>query len=179
MKLLGVTIAIVQEDRILLTKRNDLPVWCLPGGAVEEGESLAQAAVREAREETGLEVALIRLIGAYSRPNWRAGGAHEILFAAPPTGGVLLTSTEETTDAGYFGREDLPAALLCWHHSRVIDALDGRVGITRVQEVAWPAGIADRQALYRLRDQGHWPLQAFVDRFCGPPDPAEDRIEVG
>jgi len=178
MALLGVTIAIVENGQILLTKRSDFAVWCLPGGALEEGESLAQAAIRETQEETGLEVRLTRLIGAYSRPNWRSGGAHEVLFGAEPTGGDLLTETNETTDAAYFARDNLPEPLVRWHYSRIVDALDRRTGITRVQNVAWPTEIRDRQELYQRRDEGHLPMQAFITRFCGPPEPGQDVLEV-
>ena len=108
---LGVSIAIIQEGRVLLTQRSDFPVWCLPGGAVDDGESIAQAAVREAREETGLEVALTRLVGTYSLPRWLDGGAHEVLFAARPVGGRLQKETRETVDARFFGPEELPEPL--------------------------------------------------------------------
>jgi len=53
MPALGINVAVISEDRILLTKRDDFEVWCLPSGGVEEGESLAEAAVRETKEETG------------------------------------------------------------------------------------------------------------------------------
>jgi ADP-ribose pyrophosphatase YjhB (NUDIX family) len=178
MSLLGVTIAIVVDGQVLLTKRRDFAVWCLPGGALEDGESLAQAAIREAREETGLEVRLTRLVGVYSRPNWRAGGAHETLFCSEPTGGELLTVTNETTGAGYFAPDALPKPLLRWHYSRIADALDGRAGTARRQDVTWPTEIRDRQELYQWRDQGHLPMQAFIERFCGPPEPGQDVLEV-
>lgn len=84
---LGVNISIIQNGKILLTKREDFEVWCLPGGAVDEGESLAQAAIREAREETGLEVELTRLVGVYSRPSWNGPGMHIVSFVARPVGG--------------------------------------------------------------------------------------------
>lgn len=178
MPTLGVCVAIIEGDRVLLTKRRDFAVWCVPGGALEDGETLAQAAVREAREETGLEIRLTGLVGTYSRPYWPAGGAHEVLFAAQSTGGTLLTSTDETTDAGYFGRDELPGPLLRWHYWRAIDALDGRNGIARLQAMVWPAEVKDRRELYRLRDEGRLPMQAFVERFCGPPEPAQDVLEV-
>jgi 8-oxo-dGTP diphosphatase len=108
MPTLGVNVAIVTGAQVLLTMRADFPVWCLPGGAVEAGETLAQAAIREAREETALEVRLTGLVGTYSRPNWRAGGAHEVLFAAERVGGTLRTTTAETTNAGWFGLAELP-----------------------------------------------------------------------
>jgi ADP-ribose pyrophosphatase YjhB (NUDIX family) len=65
---LGVNVAVIEDGRVLLTQREDFEVWCLPGGQVESGESLAQAAVREVREETGLHIELLRLVGIYSRP---------------------------------------------------------------------------------------------------------------
>ncbi len=48
----GVCVAIIENEQILLTKRKDFEVWCLPGGHVDAGETVAQAAVREAFEET-------------------------------------------------------------------------------------------------------------------------------
>jgi ADP-ribose pyrophosphatase YjhB (NUDIX family) len=55
---LAVNVAVIDGDRVLLTRREDFEVWCLPGGTVDEGESLAEAATREVREETGLDVRL-------------------------------------------------------------------------------------------------------------------------
>ena len=60
---IATTVAVIQDKKILLTKRDDFEVWCLPGGGVEPGESLAQGAIREVHEETGLEVRLEELVG--------------------------------------------------------------------------------------------------------------------
>jgi 8-oxo-dGTP pyrophosphatase MutT (NUDIX family) len=52
---LGVNVAVIQDGKILLTQREDFETWILPSGGVEEGESLAQAAIRETKEEAGLD----------------------------------------------------------------------------------------------------------------------------
>jgi 8-oxo-dGTP pyrophosphatase MutT (NUDIX family) len=55
--------------KILLTRRTDNGMWCLPGGMIEAGESVAEGCAREVWEETGLRVSVIRLTGIYSDPN--------------------------------------------------------------------------------------------------------------
>src|SRR5688572_248553 len=85
---LAVNIAVIQDGKILLTKRDDFEAWILPSGGVEEGESLAQAAIRETKEATGLDVELTRLVGVYSRlGSWSPG--YMVLFAAKPGGGAI------------------------------------------------------------------------------------------
>ena len=64
---IAANVAVIQDGKILLTKREDFEVWCLPSGGVEDGESLAEAAIRETKEETGVDVELTRLVGVYSR----------------------------------------------------------------------------------------------------------------
>jgi ADP-ribose pyrophosphatase YjhB (NUDIX family) len=148
---------------------------------VDDGESLAEAAIREAREETGLDVALTRLVGLYSRPNWWDGGAHEALFAARPARGILQTVTDETVDARYFCPDHLPDALLRWHYRRISDALDGAVAIVRRQEIGLPSslGVKTRRELYELRDHGKVPMETFLEHVCGPSAPDDDRRQVG
>lgn len=65
----SVTAAVRHEDgRLLLIHRVDNDYWALPGGAMELGESVADAAVREVEEETGVEVELVGLVGIYTDP---------------------------------------------------------------------------------------------------------------
>lgn len=56
------------QPLVLIERKNPPPGWALPGGFVDIGETLEQAAVREAREETGLEIELQQLLGCYSDP---------------------------------------------------------------------------------------------------------------
>ncbi len=66
---LGATAAVVRDGRLLLTRREDNGLWCLPGGGVDSGESWSEAAVREVREETGLEVDVDGVLGVYTDPD--------------------------------------------------------------------------------------------------------------
>lgn len=100
----GVT-AFVPDDagRILLIRRTDNGLWALPGGAQEIGEYVAQAAVRETWEETGIDVEVTGLVGIYSNPNhvvaYSDGEVRQqfsICFRARPLGGSPTTSGESS-----------------------------------------------------------------------------------
>jgi ADP-ribose pyrophosphatase YjhB (NUDIX family) len=151
---LGVTVAIIRDNQVVLTKREDFEVWCLPGGEMDPGESPAQTAVREAREETGLEVQLTRLVGLYAIPGWTVGDTCSALFAAEITGGEMRTDAAETIDIGLFSEDALPQDLIWWHRQRIRDALNG-VGGSAVwtQDVPLVDGAASRQDLYAMRDE--------------------------
>jgi ADP-ribose pyrophosphatase YjhB (NUDIX family) len=177
---LGVNIAIICSDQILLTKREDVEVWCLPGGGVDAGESVAQAAVREAREETGLKVQLTRLVGIYSRPRWRDGGDHVALFAAQPVGGMLWPADGEALEVRYFALHELPEMLIWWHRQRILDALSGIGGaVAWSQDAVWPfKPDVTRQQLYALRDRSGLSKQGFYSKYFGQPGPGAERLEV-
>ncbi len=67
----AVCAAVFNDDRrILLQKRRDNGKWALPGGRVEISESVADAAIREVREETGIDIRVMHLIGVYSDPGY-------------------------------------------------------------------------------------------------------------
>ncbi|UKD53648.1 NUDIX domain-containing protein [Amycolatopsis sp. FU40] len=89
------------EDRILMIRRTDNDLYAIPGGQLELGETLAQAAVREVREETGIECEITDVIGLYSNPNhviaYDDGEVRQefsICFRASPVGGEETTSSE-------------------------------------------------------------------------------------
>ncbi|WP_329055293.1 NUDIX domain-containing protein [Amycolatopsis sp. NBC_01488] len=95
--------AFIQDDegRILMIRRTDNDLYSIPGGQLELGETLAEAAVREVREETGIECEVTEVIGLYSDPKhviaYDDGEVRQefsICFRAKPTGGKLQTSSE-------------------------------------------------------------------------------------
>lgn len=100
------TVLTDDNGRILLLKRADSGTWALPGGGIEFGESLAQCAVREAREETGLDVEVTGLVGIYSDPRhviaYSDGEVRQqfnVCLTARIVGGELRSSTESTAIA--------------------------------------------------------------------------------
>jgi len=168
MPTIGAIVAIIENGRILLTQREDSAVWCLPGGAVEDGESLEQAAAREAFEETGLQVRLTRLVGVYSQPRWHHGGNHFALFAGEPIGGALRLAAGETIDVGFVDRAALPEPLVWWHRQPIVDVLAGVAGVARVIHGDWPFDQRlTRDELYTLRDQSGLSRQEFYLQHWG------------
>ena len=108
----GAMAVVLSAGKVLLQKRLDSEVWALPAGGIEAGETVAEAAIREVKEETGIDVVLDRLVGIYSSPRWASGGDHTVVFAATPTGGQLKPQQTEAIDVGYFDPEDLPETLV-------------------------------------------------------------------
>lgn len=118
---------IIWDDagRVLLTRRTDNGLWCLPGGALDPGETAAECVVRELAEETGLNVEATRLIGVYTDPHFIVRYADGnrwsmvvLSFECAVTGGTLGLS-EETTEAAYFPPDDLPADIVETHIERI------------------------------------------------------------
>lgn len=95
------TVVFDDDGWILLHHRSDNGMWSLPGGAMEVGETISQCAIREVKEETGLDVEVIRLVGVYSDPNhvieYSNGEVRQefsICFQAKVVSGHLQLSTE-------------------------------------------------------------------------------------
>ncbi len=123
-----------RRGRLLLQQRSDGGQWGLPGGSVEAGESVDLAVRREVREETGLDVAVRRLVGVYSDPAFQIvrypdGNVWHyvnVCFECTVRGGALSTC-DETLDLRYFPPGRLPATLLPNHRVRIRDARAHRV----------------------------------------------------
>lgn len=118
--------AVVQDEmgRVLLQLRRDDGCWSLPGGMLELGERIDQTIAQEVCEETGIEVAPVRLIGAYSGPelyhvypNGDRAQSVAAVFACRKVGGALHADGVESRDVRFFSPEalpDLPAYYLHW-----------------------------------------------------------------
>ncbi|WP_306326442.1 NUDIX hydrolase [Streptomyces venezuelae] len=116
--------AVVTDDRgrILLQRRRDNDLWALPGGGMDMGDSLPGTAVREVREETGLDVEITGLVGTYTDPrhviaysDGEVRRQFNVCFRARVTGGALRIS-DESTDLRFVDREELDT--LPMHHTQ-------------------------------------------------------------
>lgn len=124
-----------KADRVLLEKRKDCGLWCLPGGMLDSGERVEQAAVREVKEETGLAVQITGLVGIYSDPRHRlltypdtgASRLIDVVVRAEVLGGTLRVSPE-SFEVKFF-EEDLLPELLPRAVQPIRDALMGRAGV--------------------------------------------------
>lgn len=107
------------QDRVLLCHRRDMDMWNLPGGGLESGELPTDAVIREAKEETGLDVVVECLVGVYGKKE-----KDELVFAfvCRVTGGHL-TLNNEADDLRYFSIEAMPANTLPKQVERIHDAL--------------------------------------------------------
>jgi len=105
-------------DIVLIERRNPPHGWALPGGFVDYGESLEDAALREALEETGLKISNLQQFRAYSEPD-RDPRQHNIsmVFSAEATGCPI--AGDDATSVRIFPVDALPAPL-CFDHAQII-----------------------------------------------------------
>jgi 8-oxo-dGTP diphosphatase len=115
--------AIVFDEcgRVLLSHRRDLDLWNLPGGGVESGELPTAAVIRETKEETGLDVAIERLVGVYGK---QYKDELVFAFACRVVGGQLAVS-DEADESRYFQVNAIPPNTTPKQVERIHDAIDG------------------------------------------------------
>jgi 8-oxo-dGTP diphosphatase len=119
---------------ILLIKRDTMPFkgyWALPGGRAEPGETVEQTIVREVKEETGLDVAIVRKIGEYHEQGTQGGIEYDYYpacFLVKVVGGELKRQESEIQEIQLFSFEDVPENLAFVHNDMVKDFLERRTG---------------------------------------------------
>lgn len=110
-----------QENRpvVLIERRNPPYGWALPGGFVDVGESLEQAAIREAREETCLDISLITLLGCYSDPS-RDNRGHTASAVYIAESGGIPKAADDAKNLALFTLDNLPAQL-AFDHKKILE----------------------------------------------------------
>ncbi|WP_175640364.1 NUDIX domain-containing protein [Metabacillus schmidteae] len=131
----GVAVLIFNENyQVLLQKRADVGLWGIPSGHIEIGETVSEAAIREVKEETNLDIRINKLIGVYSDPHSQVFSypngqvVHFITtcFLAEIIGGELICNLEESIEMKFFDVHQLPKDLLKMHPRWLDDALANR-----------------------------------------------------
>ena len=118
------------DGKVLLQRRGDSNKWGFPGGAIEIGETPEMAAIREVKEETGLDVKASGLIGIYTDgdmeyPNGDKVHSICIVYELEKLGGQLTCDHLETVDLQYFDLDEMPE-LFCKQHEEIKNDLQKR-----------------------------------------------------
>ena len=109
------------DGRIVLVRRRNPPAgWAIPGGFIEAGESAEKAAIREAREETGLDVRLGVLLGVYSEPS-RDPRHHTLTIVYTATASGTPVGGDDAAEARAFDRDSIPGNLAFDHPQILAD----------------------------------------------------------
>jgi len=112
-----------KEGKVLLIQRRMEPArgsWCMPGGFIEVEETPAEAAVRECKEETGLDVEITGLVDVYSYRDYRGQGIL-ILYRGQIVGGTLRPG-DDAAQVGLFGPDELPEPIVFETNVRALTA---------------------------------------------------------
>ncbi|MBR2876237.1 MAG: NUDIX hydrolase [Clostridia bacterium] len=113
-----------EKGEVLLQKRADCNKWGFPGGAVELGETPEMAAIREVKEETGLDVEVDKLIGIYTDSDVvcvNGDKVHSICigYEMSIVGGELISDENETLELKFFSLNNMPE-LFCKQHEELL-----------------------------------------------------------
>ncbi|MFN3921105.1 MAG: inositol monophosphatase family protein [Caldimicrobium sp.] len=116
----AVDIIIEYNDGIVLIERKNPPLgWALPGGFIEYGESAEEAAIREAKEETNLDIKIKRLLGCYSDPN-RDPRFHTLSIVFVAEGWGRLEGKDDAKEGRVFKTNEIPWDSLAFDHSKIL-----------------------------------------------------------
>ncbi|MGC0364706.1 8-oxo-dGTP pyrophosphatase MutT (NUDIX family) [Rhodococcus sp. 27YEA15] len=128
----GVSVVIRDEaGRVLLTRRADSGQWAVVSGILEPGEEPSSAAVREAKEEAGVDIELVRITSVdvtepITYPNGDISRYLDVCFVARWIGGDAHVADDENLEVAWFAPDDLPADLTDTSQLRLAKALDDK-----------------------------------------------------
>ena len=106
---------------VLILRKNEPHGWAIPGGFVDEGEELGRACLREAKEETGLEVELVAQLFTYSDPR-RDPRKHTVstVYACRARPGDEPRGDDDALEARWFAEGEVPWKELCFDHAEIL-----------------------------------------------------------
>ncbi len=115
----------IEGGIVLIKRKNPPPGWAIPGGFVDYGETLEDAVRREAKEETGLDIKLIRQFHTYSEPG-RDPRHHTVSTIFIAAAGGKPKAADDAQDVGIFTKDNLPADLAFDHRQILEDYFNGK-----------------------------------------------------
>jgi len=121
----SLSIVLDSNDNIVLVRRNDVPVWVLPGGGISPGESPEEAAIRETFEESGLNVSIKEQVAIYSPINSLASTTY--LFSCHIETKDESHKSDEVSAIGSFALDQLPKNLFPLHRTFIQEWLTAPV----------------------------------------------------
>ncbi|MDN5310403.1 MAG: 8-oxo-dGTP diphosphatase [Methanolobus sp.] len=124
---LTVDAVIIYNGRIVLVQRKNPPFegkFALPGGFVDIGETVESAVIREAREETGLSIEIVKLLGVYSNP-LRDPRGHTVSICYLSQGHGTLEAGSDANDVFLFDVNDLPE--MAFDHNMILEQARGEI----------------------------------------------------
>lgn len=124
------------KGEVLLQRRGDFNKWGFPGGPIELGETPQIAAIREAKEETGLDVKVKNLVGIYTDcnmeyPNGDKAQSILITFELEVIGGEVYCDKDETLELKYFSLDNMPELFCKQHEDFLYDIKTKKYGMVR------------------------------------------------
>ncbi len=126
-------VILTRDNNVLLVKRKFEPragMWSLPAGFMEYGETVEETAVRELKEETNLDVKLIRLFGVYTGCDDPRNQAVLIMYEGSILGGELRPG-DDASEVHFFPLDDLPEEIAFEAHRKVLEELNQKMRETK------------------------------------------------
>lgn len=145
------TIVLNEKGQILLTKRKDFPIWDLPGGRWEKGETLEDCAIRETEEETGYNIQIKRKIGEYFQPQF---DDMQFLFMGELKGGIPIEEGPETAKVEWFSSQNLPFHMVPNRRKQIKNFLKNKNRIVKQSITVSPIQITLLKSYLKV----FWPL---------------------